>query len=639
MLIERIELGKKQEVRIDQMEIIIGDGLEIRVEYSQVLGLGERFHGVNQKGHKVSNVVEEKFCNQGEKTYFPLPFFLVDTGYGFFIDTKEVIDFDFSDAIKVDFQGTMDAELIVFKGNYKEIVRDFIEVTGEQKKGPKWILGPWISAHRWNSQEIVEDVMVKLEEHDIPVTVMVLEQWSDEATFYIFNGAKYPDKHALDYDDFDFSESPWTDPKVMVQELHDQGIKLLLWQCPVVKAIPDDEPYNARHDKECAYVKENQLEVQGEDGPYRIPENNWFGGSMIPDFTNPSANDWWFGNRQYLLDIGIDGFKTDGGEFIYDIASNHVGETDKELKNNYSLEYVKAYGDFLGDDRVAFSRAGYTGQQSHTLVWAGDQKSTFKELQAVYNAGINASLCGQINWGFDIGGFSGELPSLELYLRATQLALFTPIMQIHSEPVGGQFSVTDPTRVFNNERTPWNMADGDSGILEEIVSLYRIRMNILPYIYSEYLKAVQNKSTLMKHMCVEHQGDFDAEMYMFGDLIVAPVLQEGMTSKHIVLPEGEYYEVFTGEKVSGALEYTDIGMRDCFVYIEAGKAIVTQETEIIPESIGNEIKCEALHFKLYGETGSYDFMDDDHGFVIVWKDKIIEIRGETELDVSYEIVC
>ncbi len=637
MILKEINLGKEGQYQIDHVLINLGQDIRIEVDYDKVVGLGERYSSANHKGHQVINRVEEVFCNQGSKTYFPLPFFLIDTGYGFFVDTKEVITFNFGETIVLH-KGSAQGVLIIVKGDFKEMIKDFIGLTGSQLQAPKWVFGPWISAHRWNKQEMVNDVRTKLKKYQIPVTAMVLEQWSDEATFYIFKGAKYPKKDRLNYEDFDFSNSPWHDPKGMIDELHQDGIRLILWQCPVVKAVPEDEPFNHRHDRECRMVEEEEMVIKGAQGPYRIPYGNWFGGSMIPDFTKQATLDWWFGNRQYLLDIGVDGFKTDGGEFIYDYAENYIGETDRELKNNYSLEYVKAYGDFLGKDQVAFSRAGYIGQQSHTLLWAGDQKSTFAELVSVYNAGIHASICGQINWGFDIGGFSGELPSLELYIRASQLGVFTPIMQIHSEPVGGQFSVTDPTRVFNNERTPWNMAGGDESNLESITSLYRLRMNLLPYIYCEYVKAIHEKSTLMKHINVDYQGDFQEDIYVFGNLIVAPVLKEGCKERKIGLPQGQFYHILTHEKVSGVIEYNGVSRDDIFVYIPSGSALVMKKEEVIPRQIGNDLECVELEFKLFGPNGSYHYMDENNDFILEWKASQVKIEGKQNIKINYSQV-
>lgn len=610
-------------------------GFTIATKYHQAVGLGERYHKVNHKGETVVNCVEEQFCMQGEKTYFPLPFFMLDTGYGFFVATKEVLTFTFEDNIQISSKNPIDGTLYIFKGTYKEIIKNFIEITGVQKKAPKWIFGPWISAHRWNSQKMVEDVMEKLKVHHIPVTVMVLEQWSDEATFYIFNGATYPDKKVLVYEDYDYTKSPWKNPKAMVEQLHENGIKLLLWQCPVVKEIPEDEPFNERHYKESMKAIQKEFVVKGEKNAYRIPDGHWFSGSMIPDFTNPATYDWWFANRQYLLDIGIDGFKTDGGEFIYDKASNYIGETEAALKNNYSLEYGKAYGKFLGEDKVAFSRAGYIGQQSHTLMWAGDQKSTFKELQAIYRAGIQASLCGQINWGFDIAGFSGELPSAALYYRATQLAVFTPIMQVHSEPVGGQFSITDPTRVFNNERTPWNMAYSSEVNLEEIAKLYRLRMNLLPYIYSEYLKAIEKKSTLMKHVNIDYIGEFDENMFLFGDLIILPVLEEECFLKEVKFPSGEYYNILTNKKVMGRVSLKIKNINDLYAFIPSGTAIVSHCKNLYPEKIDNSLEKSTLYFRLYGDIGEYTYKDKEQEIIVKWEKNEVKVIGAVQEKLEF----
>jgi len=638
MIIKHFNLENGNEYHDEFIRLSIDNCIILKSQFSKVFGLGERYNSINHIGKTIDNTVEEKFCNQGEKTYFPLPFFMLDNGYGIFIKTKARVKFNFNEIIKVSNDYSEKDEIYILQGSYKEMIKDFLEITGKIKKAPKWIFGPWISAHRWNSQEIVDDVRSKLKNYRIPVTAMVLEQWSDEATFYIFNGARYPDKEFLEYDDFDYNDSPWPNPKEMVEQLHDDGIRLLLWQCPVVKDIPDDEPFNARHEKEWNMVRNEKLVVQSNDEAYTIPDGNWFNGSMIPDYSNAETINWWFKNRQYLLDIGVDGFKTDGGEFIHSRVSNHMAETEIELKNNYSLEYAKAYSDFLGDKGVAFSRAGYTGQQSYSLQWAGDQKSTFEELNAVYRAGINASLCGQINWGFDIAGFSGELPSLELYYRSNQFAVFTPIMQVHSEPVGGQFSAIDPIREFNNERTIWNIADGDEGILNDIRQLYNLRMNLLPYIYSEYLKAVEENSTLMKHMNIEFTGDFPESQYMFGQLIVVPILQKDLREVEISLPEGKFYNIFSEKIVSGKFLYDNLSINDMCVFIKDGKALVTKESQLIINDINNVINYEQLHFKLFGENGSYHFVDDNNDFIISWKNQDVTLKGKVTLEVEWRII-
>ncbi len=169
--------------------------------------------------------------------------------------------------------------------------------------------------------------------------------------------------------------------------------------------------------------------------------------------------------------MGVEGFKTDGGEFLFDsTARMHDGTTGLETHNLYPAQYVGAYHRFLkqnGVNGVTFSRADYTGAHTRPLHWAGDQLSTWSELQAQLSAGLSAGLSGVLFWGFDIGGFAGELPTTELYLRASAMACFSSLMQWHAEPRSGQFYATHEDG-FVNDRSPWNLADklGDERILK-----------------------------------------------------------------------------------------------------------------------------------------------------------------------------
>lgn len=106
--------------------------------------------------------------------------------------------------------------------------------------------------------------------------------------------------------------------------------------------------------------------------PYTIPAGHWFAGSMIPDFTNPETVHSWFARRQYLLEMGVDGFKTDGGEFVCDPSVRFAdGSTGRQGINGYAQSYTAAYSDFIGPGRVLFSRAGYAGQHTTPAIGPG----------------------------------------------------------------------------------------------------------------------------------------------------------------------------------------------------------------------------------------------------------------------------
>ena len=282
--------------------------------------MGEKYDALNQKGCVVVNQVEEKFCFQGEKTYCPAPFFWTDSGFGLYVDTCETTTFHFDEnSVTIDLPES--APVVAFSGEPAQIVSAYMELFGKAVLPPEWAFGVWISANRWNCQKDAEQQIENLKKHDFPASILVLEAWSDEATFYIWNGAKYqpkPDGAALQYDDFDFSDSPWPDPKGMADTLHKAGLHLVLWQIPVYKKQGPDEILNVQNTLDREDAVRRGLCVRLADGtPYTIPDGHWFSGSMIPDYTNPETVRTWFAKRQYLLDMGVDGFKTDGGEFIY----------------------------------------------------------------------------------------------------------------------------------------------------------------------------------------------------------------------------------------------------------------------------------------------------------------------------------
>lgn len=620
-----------------------------------IFGMGERFDSIDLHNSEVENKVLEKFCHQGSNTYLPMPFFMLEEGLGIFIETERVFTAQFNEVIKIDLKNVEDnCRITLFEGEPEALIQAFIQATGETLLPPKWAFGPWLSGHRWNSEKLIQEQLSKSQELGFPFTTLVIEQWSDEATFYVFNQARYiASSTGLKYEDFSFDEdAKWPNPKKMVQTFKDQGIHTILWQVPVIKELEAHEPTNKQNALDHTNAIENEYIVKNEDlSPYRIPKGHWFPGSLIPDFTSSKAKEWWFSKHQYLLDIGIDGFKTDGGEFIYNpnsIFSN--GKRGYDMINRYSALTIKSYHEFVGDQRVLFSRAGYIGQQSNTIHWAGDQKSEWSELQAVYRAGISASLSGQTFWSFDIGGFAGELPSPLLYLRATQFSVFTPIMQLHSEPVGGQFALLDASKVMKNDRTPWNMAEhfNDPSLLDQVRKYYGVRMNLLPTIYAWSIQAVRSKNTLMKHMWVAFPKDTKAhnhhEQYMFGSLLCAPILEEDVSEKTVYFPEGTWTHLLSGKVYPGntSHSFNPSQETDFLVFVQTGSALFLNLNglENLGHRMSNDVKTPSiLNVWLYGAQGTGIFEDNEgNSFTITWENKNHQIIGQCKVKLNIKYI-
>lgn len=587
-------------------------------------GFGERFNRVNQSGLNPDICIFEQFTNQREKTYMPIPFFFTEKGYGMLVNSSFYVNYGLSSETKnlLEIECKVNdrspfLDLYMFIAEPKEIIREFIKIAGYPVLPPKWAFGLWMSSNRWNTQEETVKQVEITKKLEIPATVLVLEAWSDEATFYIFNDAEYKlnsGEEFFKYRDFSFSHaSKWPDPKKMIEFIHENNLKIVLWQIPVIKYFENVE--NNQHLSDEEYVIENKYCVLNADGtPYRIYDN-WFCKSLLLDFTNPEAKEWWFNKRRYLLDdLKVDGFKTDGGEFIFsDEACFYNQKKGDEMRNLYPTEYISAYHDFIGRDHITFSRAGFTGAQNYPLYWAGDQMSSFEEFKSVITAGLSVNLSGNPFWGFDIAGFAGEMPTAELYIRSTQMATFCPVMQFHSAPPEGS---------ENNDRTPWNASKyNEDDRLLDIYRLYaNIRMNLLPYIYNEAAYIAKNGEPFMRHLIVDYPDDSNVynieDEYLFGrSLLIAPIIDEGSRQRDIYLPDGEWIDFWDGTRYKGSSWITySCGIDKIPVFIKNDSVIPLNLNEDfeIGGRIGNEMdKYKNLCFIVTGQVnGEYVFSDD-----------------------------
>lgn len=546
-----------------------GAPLKLRQTYSSpesegFFGFGERFNALNQRGNVLDVCVYNQYKDQGVRTYLPVPFFLSSQGYGLYIASNRRVVYDL--AVNRPDRWSFDADLgseavlehhLISSPQPGDILRSFTHLTGKPALPPAWVFGPWMSGNEWNSQDrLMREVETSLKS-GIPVSVVVIEAWSDEITFYIWNDAEYepkPPGEPFQCEDFTFPPGGrWPDPKGMIDELHRLGIRVILWQNPVIKMI--GEPHPQQHADE-AYAIENDYCVREEDGtPYRI-KPFWFANSLLLDFTNPEAVDWWMRKRLYLLEeFHIDGFKTDGGEHIAGCKLIfHNGMRSDEVWNLYPNLYVGAYYRLAvekrGGDAASFSRAGFTGAQAYPCHWAGDEASTWEAYRASLYAGLNAGVSGIPFWGWDLAGFSGEIPSSELYLRSAAMAAFCPIMQYHSE--------FNHHRLPCRDRTPWNIAErtGDRHVIDIYRKFAQLRMQLLPYIESEARRCAETGEPLMRPLFLDWPNDRLAwqinDQYCFGrSLLIAPVLEHGARERSLYLPEGKWQDFWDDSIVTG----------------------------------------------------------------------------------------
>jgi 1,3-alpha-isomaltosidase len=495
----------------------------------RVVGFGERFDGLDQRGKRLESVVFDQYKRQGARSYLPMPFAIVaGGGFGFHVDTSRRVRFDVGASepdrivVEVDLEPgepSPSLTLRLYTGTPAEVQAAFLADTGAPAVPPDWVYRLWMSGNGWNTQQRVLDEVERSLAEEIAPGVVVIEAWSDEATFAAFDANRFPD------------------PRGLVEALHERDVKVLLWQIPLAKREAADD---------VATMIEHGYCVRDADGePYGNP-GGWFKDALLLDVTNNEAVRWWTGRRRYLIDeTGVDGFKTDGGEHAWSPGLRYAdGTRGGETNNRYPVLYARAYHDLLrssGREPVTFSRAGFTGAQLYPAHWAGDQDSTWEALRSVIGAGLTASACGISLWGFDLGGFSGPLPSPELYLRSAAVAALSPIMQYHAE-LGAP------------NRTPWSVAEhsGDEGVVATFREFVHVRERLVGYLAEQARRNVPLMRALFLVSGDERAWEFPYE-YLLGEaLLVAPVVEEGRTERDVFLPRGEWVDAASGDVLAGS---------------------------------------------------------------------------------------
>ena len=296
------------------------------------------------------------------------------------------------------------------------------------------------------------------------------------------------------------------------------------------------------------------------------------------------------------------------------------GRKGDELHNAYPNAYTGVYDTYIesktGGNGVQFSRAGTSGAQANSIFWAGDQASTFGAFQEAVRAGISAGQSGIPFWAWDLAGFTGSFPSSELYLRSTAMATFSPVMQYHSEKASPSPS---------EARTPWNVQarTGDTSVVPTFRKFANVRMNLVPYLYTEARNSSNTGLPLMQAMGIQYGSDTTAsaqdQQYMFGrQLLVAPITAQGASAKNVYLPAGEWYDFWNGGRAQGPGTKTYVAGTDSIpVYAKAG-AIIPLNLNANYElggNIGNSVTSYPnLVFRIYPSgTSSYDYFEDSAG--------------------------
>ncbi|MEA5456701.1 glycoside hydrolase family 31 protein [Sinomonas sp. JGH33] len=543
-------------------------------EGDHVVGFGERYDALDQAGRRLDTVVFEQYKSQGQhgRTYLPMPFAHVvgadGSAWGFHLRSSRRAWYDVGAShpdrlvVEVDLGGTEDESLdvVLYDGTPTDVLHQFLDEVGRATELPDWVFRLWASGNEWNTQELVLSRMKTHADLDIPVGVVVIEAWSDEEGIMLWRDAAYRvhgDGAPFAAADLDFpDDGAWPDPKAMVAALHERGIKVILWQIPLLKTALSEDGLHEQVLADGAALVASGNVVRESDGTPYLNRGWWFPKSLMPDLSTQAGRDYWTERRRYLVrDLDIDGFKTDGGEHAWGHDLRYGdGRRGDEGNNLYPVHYARAFGDLLrseGKAPVTFSRSGFAGSQPHGAFWAGDEDSTWEAFRASITAGLTAAACGIVYWGWDLAGFSGPVPDAELYLRSAAAATFMPIMQYHSEFNHHQLPLRD--------RTPWHVAatNGDPEVVDTFRRYARLRERLVPYLADAAREAIASDRPLMRPLFFDYPDDpavWEApRQYLLGDaLLVNPVTEPGATRWSTYLPAGEWVDVWSHEALAGS---------------------------------------------------------------------------------------
>ncbi|MBL9134642.1 MAG: DUF5110 domain-containing protein [Verrucomicrobiales bacterium] len=475
------------------------------------------------------------------------------------------------------------------------VVQRFTDLTGRHWLLPRWALGYHQSRYSYVNRAELESVARQLRRRQIPCDA-------------VYCDIHHQDKHRV----FTFGRS-FPRPAAMIAGLARRGFRVVAIVNPGVKNDPSFGVLRRglRHD---AFVKTPS-------GRRDFIGRVWPGDARFPDFTRSKVRDWWSSEQRALLRLGIAGIWNDMNEpAVFDRADKTLDpqclhHTDTGPRRHGEIHNV--YGQLMAqachqgllqgttnsteptDQTRPFviTRAGYAGMQRHAILWTGDNSAAWSHLDDALQMLLNLGLSGVGFCGADVGGFL-ENCSAELFVRWLQMAIFTPFLRNHSN--------LDTAR-----QEPWAFGPET----EELARRYlNLRYQLLPYLYGLLEEMVRHGTPMMRPLLWRYPNDPVAvacgDQFLLGDaLLVAPVLRQGSVARCVYLPQGEWFDFWTGQRLVGGAHRVAHAPLDIIpLFIRAGSLLPLAARR----SFVGPTEPETVFLHVWpGDDGRLDWYDDD----------------------------
>ena len=498
-----------------------------------IFGCGESATGLNKAGQKVNLFVTDPHGPETDQMYKPIPFFMSNRGYGMFMHTSAPVTCDFGATyigLNKMFMGDENLDLFVFFGEPKDILDEYTDLVGKPGMPPLWSFGTWMSRITYFSEKEGYDVAANIRKNKYPCDVIHFDTgWFD-----------------VDWQcDYKFSENRFQNPQQMLKDLRSQGFHVCLWQLPYF--TPKNRYFSELIEKDM-YVKNGNGELPYED--------------VVLDFSNPETVKWYQDKLAGLLNIGVSAIKVDFGEAAPLNGIYASGKSGWYEHNLYPVRYDMAVSEItkkLHNENIMWARAAWAGSQRYPLHWGGDAATTNTGLLGTLRAGLSFGLSGFSFWSHDMGGFVKSTPE-DLYCRWIPFGFLTSHTRAHGAP---------PTE-------PWLY---DSKRVQDVFrKSAEMKYRLMPYVYAQAKECTEKGLPMLRALFVEFPDDPGAwkvdDEYLFGSqILVAPLLESGMTGRTVYLPEGKWIDYQTEKVYEGGWHRIEAGSLPIIMLVRDGSVL------------------------------------------------------------------
>ena len=397
--------------------------------------------------------------------------------------------------------------------------------------------------------------------------------------------------------DFTWDSRVFPDPEGMLARIKAKGLKICVWINPYI-------------------AQESPLFIEGMEKGYFIKRTNgdvwqwdmWQPGMAIVDFTNPDACKWFKEKLEVLVDMGVDCFKTDFGERIpTEDVVYYNGADPVKMHNYYTYLYNKVVYELLEEKKgkeeaVLFARSASVGGQKFPVHWGGDCWSTYEAMAESLRGGLSLTMSGFGYWSHDIGGFENT-STADVYKRWCAFGLLSTHSRLHGS---------------TSYRVPWAY---DDEAVDVVRFFTKLKMELLPYIYSNAVYTSKTGVPTMRSMVVEFENDktcafLDRQYMLGGKLLVAPIFREDGIAEYY-LPAGTWTNYFTGETRNGG-----IWVSEHHDYLSI--PLWVKENSIVPVCKEMERNDDSYEDKL--ELKVYELKDEANTTVYEDQKQVLEIK-------------